>query len=277
MKIGIIGRGMVGNAIFKGLEKYDNEMYFYDPKYEGSKIEDIINTKIVFISVPTIPNENNECDLSILIKVLDELNNLKYEGVICIKSTITPGTTQNMIEKYNNDNICFCPEFLKERCAYDDFVNNNSICVVGTDKDDIFEIIKTIHKPICSFFKKVKPTEAELTKYMQNVYNTYRILFANGFYEICKHNDVDYSSVLDTLIQRKELDEKYMKCTEDLRGPSGPCLVKDSLAFNQYVNTLNLKIKPTIFQTIVNDMKLYKKTVINGTRTELEYFKKELN
>jgi UDP-glucose 6-dehydrogenase len=112
---------------------------------------------------------------------------------------------------------------------------------------------------------------------MQNVYNTYRVLFANGYYEVCKHNNVNYESVLESLVQRGELDEKYMKCNEKLRGPSGPCLVKDSLAFNQYVNSLNVDIKTKIFQTIVDDMMLYPKTVIEGTRTEKEYFGKDLN
>ena len=201
---------------------------------------------------------------------------MKYKGVICIKSTITPGTTQKMIGKYNNDKICFCPEFLKERCAYEDFMLNNPICIIGTVNNKVFEIIKEIHGPICKYFKMVTPVEAELTKYMQNVYNTYRVLFANGFYEICKINDVEYNNVLDSLLVRKELDAKYMKCDENLRGPSGPCLVKDSLAFNQYVNSLELHIKPKIFQTIVDDMALYPRTVIEGTRTEKEYFGKEL-
>jgi len=49
------------------------------------------------------------------------------------------------------------------------------------------------------------------------------------------------------------------------------------LAFNEYVNKLDLTIKPSIFQTIVNDMKLYPRTVIDGTRSEKEYFGKELN
>ena len=123
----------------------------------------------------------------------------------------------------------------------------------------------------------VSPIEAELTKYMQNVYNTYRVLFANGFYEVCKHNGVEYNSVLESLLVRNELNAKYMRCSEDLRGPSGPCLVKDSLAFNEYVKTLDLEIKPEIFQTIVNDMRLYPRTVIDGTRTETEYFGKEIN
>ena len=277
MKVGIIGRGMVGDAIYKGLKENNNEMYFYDPKYEESRMNDILTTDVVFISVPTLPNENNECDLTILNNVLEELNYLKYSGVICIKSTITPGTTQKMIDKYNNKKICFCPEFLRERCAFEDFIKNNPICLIGTENSEAFEIIKNTHLNICGIFKQVKPVEAELTKYMQNVYNTYRILFANAFYEVCKHNEVEYNSVLDSLLIRNELDEKYMRCNEDLRGPSGPCLVKDSLAFNSYVNSLDLDVKPSIFQTIVNDMKLYKKTVIKGTRTEIDYFNKELN
>ena len=263
---------MVGEAIYQGLLHLGNVMKYYDPVYTESKMTDIIDTDCVFISVPTLPNEKNECDLTILIQVLDELKNMDYSGIICIKSTITPGTTKNMIEKYKNKNIVFCPEFLKERCAYDDFVKNNPICIVGTENKDAFDIIKTIHTPISKTIKMVPPTEAELTKYMQNVYNTYRILFANGFYEICKHNDVDYNSILTSLLYRNDLDEKYMKCNETLRGPSGPCLVKDSLAFNQYVNSLNLSLKPSIFQTIVDDMKLYPKSVIQGTRTEKEYF-----
>jgi UDPglucose 6-dehydrogenase len=277
MKIGCIGRGMVGEAIFQGLKELGNEMYYYDPRLKESKMEDILYTDVVFISVPTLPNEKNECDLTILIDVLDKLKELEYQGVICIKSTITPGTTEKMIEKYNNEKICFCPEFLRERCAYEDFMQNNKICLVGTKSEIAFSLIKKIHEKISDNFKMVSPIEAELTKYMQNVYNTYRILFANGFYEVCKHNGVNYDSVLDSLLYRKELDEKYMRCNEKMRGPSGPCLVKDSLAFNEYVNKLDLLVKPSIFQTIVDEMKLYPRTVIEGTRTESEYFGKELN
>lgn len=277
MKIGIIGRGMVGEAIYQGFKSLGNIMYYSDPKFLDSKIEDIMDTDIAYISVPTFPNNKNECDLKILIKVLDDLENLKYKGHICIKSTIIPGTTQDMIDKYNNEKICFCPEFLKERCAYKDFMKNNNICVIGTISNNTFEVIKKNHEFICNEFKMVKPIEAELTKYMQNVYNTYRILFANGMYEICKYNNVEYNSVLESLLVRKEMDDKYMRCDEQLRGPSGPCLIKDSLAFNQYVNSLNLKIKPKMFQTIVDDICLYPKTVIKGTRTEEEYFGRELN
>lgn len=277
MNLGLIGRGMVGDAIYRGLQSLGHTVSFYDPKFSESKLSNIAGTECCFIAVPTLPNEKNECDTRILVSVLDSLSDMSYQGVICIKSTITPGTTQSLIDRYNNTKICFCPEFLKERSAYEDFMYNNPICLVGTVSQTAFTMIKSIHLSISTMFKCVSPIEAELTKYMQNVYNTYRILFANGFYEVCKHNGVEYESVLDSLVCRNELDEKYMKCNELLRGPSGPCLVKDTLAFNQYVNSLNLEIKPNLFQTMVDDMKLYKKTIIAGTRTELEYFGTTLN
>jgi len=272
MNIGCIGKGMVGNAIYEALETLGYNMSFYDPRFTESKFEDVLNTDCVFICVPTLPNAKNECDISILIDVLDKLEMYKYGGVICIKSTITPGTTKNMIEKYKNEKICFCPEFLKERCAYDDFLHNNKLCLVGTYSTHAYDVVKKIHEPICSTIKQVEPTEAELSKYMQNVFNTYKILFANGFYEVCKFNNIEYNNIVNNLVERGEMEIKYMLCDESLRGPSGPCLVKDSLAFNEYVNKLNLPVKPNIFQTIVDDMKLYPKTVMQGTRTEIEYF-----
>ena len=152
MKIGSIGRGMVGEAIYQGLLSLGHEMKYYDPKFTVSHIEDVIDTDCVFISVPTLPNEQNECDLSILNSVLDNLHQLNYSGIICIKSTITPGTTQKMIEKYNNELICFCPEFLKERCAYEDFMANNPICIIGTVSEKAFLVIKEIHFKISKYF-----------------------------------------------------------------------------------------------------------------------------
>jgi hypothetical protein len=167
MRIGSIGRGMVGEAIFQGFLSLGNEMTFYDPRFSESKMEDVLGSDIVIIAVPTLPNEKNECDLTILLKVLDDLQNLNYNGVICIKSTITPGTTQKMIEKYENDKICFCPEFLKERCAYKDFMEENPICIVGTTNQVAFDTIKEILKKGQGFLLQVKGNQKSLLKSCQ--------------------------------------------------------------------------------------------------------------
>jgi UDPglucose 6-dehydrogenase len=277
MIIGCIGLGMVGKTIYHVFsEQY--KTIGYDVKIPGSTINDILSADIVFIAVPTKVKDDCSCDLSILDKIMEELHKLNYKGIICIKSTLTPETTINYIHQYSNENICFCPEFLKERSAYNDFKYNNKICIVGTLSNNVFESVKEIHSNICSEFRQVHPTEAELTKYFQNVYNTNRILFANAFYEICKSKDIEYDNIIDNLLVRGEIDDKYLRCNEKMRGPSGPCLVKDTLAFNEYTKSILLdsEKKINIFQALVDDIKLYPKTVIGETRTELEYFGKNL-
>jgi UDP-glucose 6-dehydrogenase len=183
------------------------------------------------------------------------------------------------IKDYSNNNICFCPEFLKERNAYNDFKYNNHVCIVGTISEKVFETMKIIHSEICINFKMVNPTEAELSKYFQNVYNMNRIIFANAFYEVCKSKNICYNNIIENLLVRGEIDKHYLHCDESLRGPSGPCIVKDTLVFNEYVkktfqDTSNNKI--SIFQTMIDDSKLYPKTVIGSTRTEIDYFGKNL-
>jgi len=274
MKLGFIGLGMVGKSIHDVLnETY--ETICYDIKIADSNIQDVLICDIIFIAVPTLVNHDNTSDLTILNSVMDELHKLNYGGVICIKSTILPETTIGYINKYDNPNICFCPEFLKERSAYNDFKYNNKICIVGTLSQDIFEKVKTVHSQICNEFRMVQPTEAELTKYFQNVYNMNRIVFANAFYEVCKSKNVCYNNIIDNLLVRGEIDRHYLNCDENLRGPSGPCILKDTLVFNEYVKKLPNN-KPGIFQTLIDDSKLYPKTVIGDTRTELEYFGKNL-
>ena len=257
MLIGFIGKGVVGGAMYDVFSEIYNTC-FYDKKNIDTNISDVIKSDIIFICVPTPTDDQNKCNLSILNGIMDELHNLNFKGVICIKSTVIPNTTANYIDKYNNDKICFCPEFLRERYAYDDFKYNNKICIIGTINEEVYLLIKYIHQPICTEFRKVIPTEAELTKYFQNVYNTNKIIFANAFYEICKSKNIIYNDIIDNLSIRNSIDTQYLRCDEGLRGPSGNCLVKDTLAFNEYIKSLNNN--STIIQAIVNDMDLYPKT-----------------
>ena len=86
MKIGIIGLGVVGIAIKKGFEDLNHEIFVHDIKL-NSKITDILNTEIVFITVPTNSNENGSIDMSIVDQVINDLEKIKYSGLICLKST----------------------------------------------------------------------------------------------------------------------------------------------------------------------------------------------
>ena len=255
--LGFIGLGNVGKAMHDVFFE-TQQCRVYDINIEGSRIEDVLTCTIVFLCLPTLPCETTACDLSIIDGIMDELHKHSYKGIICIKSTVMPETTANYIAKYNNTNICFCPEFLKERCALSDFKYNNPICIVGTVSEYVFEELKKVHS-MCYEFRMVSPTEAEITKYFKNVYNTQKILFANAFYELCISKGIIYNNIIRNLEVRGEIDSSYILCDENLRGPSGSCLVKDTLAFHEYI--MKQERTPEIFNAMIHDMKLYPKTM----------------
>ena len=59
MNVGIIGIGVVGGAIRHGFEKLGHNVVIHDVKHK-TKIEDVIDTDIVFVCVPTpsAPNKS---------------------------------------------------------------------------------------------------------------------------------------------------------------------------------------------------------------------------
>ena len=75
MNVGIIGRGFVGNAIFQGLNHYyDIKVYDVDPKKSTHNFDEVINSDVVFLSVPTpMHKDTGECDLSYIESVFDKV------------------------------------------------------------------------------------------------------------------------------------------------------------------------------------------------------------
>jgi UDPglucose 6-dehydrogenase len=144
MKIGIIGLGVVGSACKAGFERIGHDVKCHDIKLY-TNIEDVLDTEVCFVSVPTPSDENGSCNTSIVQKVVKELSDFNYKGIVAIKSTVEPGTTDMLKNKIDNLTLCFVPEFLKERCATEDFIYNNSLLLVGTDSDEVYEKIKETH------------------------------------------------------------------------------------------------------------------------------------
>ena len=264
MRVGVIGKGLVGSAVYDGLGQINNAVSFYDPKYPESKFEDILDTECVFVCVPTNSLENGDCDTYIVDCVIDDLHSHKYSGVIIIKSTVIPGTTKRLQETYSNDKICFVPEFLRERSALADFMEKHDVLIVGTDSDEIYDLVVKVHGNIPKNSRKLSPTEAELSKYFSNVYNSLRITFANGFFDVCQKLNCDYQKILDAVSLREGITQHYLRASKYLRGYSGVCLPKDSQAFANLVDNLGLRLE--LFKAIINDNNKYRKTVFKGMR-----------
>lgn len=265
MKIGIAGLGIIGSACKYGFEKLGHKVNFHDPKFEESKFEHLLNTDIIYICVPTPSNEDGSCNTSIVRKVIEDLMYVNYKGVIAIKSTVEPGTTESLINQYMNNKICFVPEFLRERCSFVDFTENHDVLAVGTLHKDVYDLVVESHGKYPKEYAQLNPTEAEMLKYYSNVFNALRIIFANEMYEICKALGADYTKVKDTFVKRGTAKDIYMDVNESFRGYGGACLPKDTKAIDALVKKLDLNL--LLFETIDKENNKFVSTVFDGMRS----------
>jgi len=132
-KIGVVGLGYVGTAVQKGFES-THTVLTYDIAKECTEdsVSSLANkVGIIFICVPTPMNLDGTCNTDIVESVLKEIstrNESESSAPICVlKSTVTPGTTNRLAEKFINLTICFNPEFLTEKNYINDFVSQVDI------------------------------------------------------------------------------------------------------------------------------------------------------
>ena len=262
MKIGIVGLGVVGSACRHGFELVGHTVNVHDIAMNTS-LNDLLDTDIIYVCVPTPSNEDGSCNVDAIEQTVKDLSELQYKGVVALKSTTAPGTTQRLIDRYPL-RICFVPEFLRERCAVEDFVNNHELLVVGTDDPQIHEIVVKSHGMLPKYTSMLNSTEAEVLKYFSNVFNAVRVVFSNNMYEICKSMDLDYTKIKDVYLLRKTASPDYMDVNDNLRGYGGQCLPKDTKALDALVKQLGLDLK--LFETIDADNQKFKRTVFPGMR-----------
>lgn len=249
MKIGIIGVGKVGSAISFGFQRIGHEILQHDVKLQ-TKLKDVLTATVVFVCVPTPQLADGNCSNLTVYDVVRDLAAAEYWGLIVIKSTVTPGTTDNLQSMYPKLNLAFCPEFLRERAAFSDFVENNDVCISGTFNKTDADLIEQAHGSLPKHFARMRPLEAEFCKYFCNTFNAMRIVFANQFYEVCKSVGADYSVIKNAVVKRQNIGDYYLECNEQFRAFGGSCLPKDSAGFAAFVRGLG--IDAPLFDQIVS-------------------------
>jgi len=231
--------GFVGRALYHGFSPYF-DIKIFDKYVEGyNNLEETVNhSEIIFICVPTPVKLNYEQDLSNIYNVLNSIIPVTTDKkILVIKSTILPGTTRKLYERYyKHFNFIFNPEFLTERTSLNDFLNQSRIIFGGVDKYDS-NLIKLENLYRVRFksipILKVRYEEAELVKYMCNCYFSSKISFLNEIYNICKNIGLDYETVRQLFVGDQRITDSHTKVPgfENLMGFGGKCLPKDLKSF----------------------------------------------
>jgi len=187
-----------------GLEKLfqrnlkEDRLHFTTNLPEGIK-----DAEIVFLALPTPPDEDGSADLKYVLGVAGEIGKLLtgYK-VIINKSTVPVGTARKVHEaiakNYNGEfDVVSNPEFLREGVAVEDFMKPDRV-VVGTKSDRAKKIMSDLYAP---FVRQGNPVifmdeeSAELTKYAANSFLATKISFMNEIARLCERIGADVDMV----------------------------------------------------------------------------------
>ncbi len=257
-KIAVIGSGVVGQATGKGFISKGYEVTFIDTneriistlRKQGYQAftpqeydEKQLTCDISFVSVPT-PTEDNVINLEYLKKACIDLGirlkRMSGYHLVVTRSTLLPGTNKNIViktlEAYSqkkegiNFGLCFNPEYLREKSAETDFAKP-WIVIIGENSKKSGDLLEGVYKNFGSKIYRITIEEAEIQKYIHNLYNAVKISFFNEFREICSDMNLDSSVVFDLVTKSCEgiWNPKYG--TLDFGPFDGVCLPKDTQAF----------------------------------------------
>ena len=254
MKIGIIGYGFVGEALSKGF-KNDVEVFKVDPKLKTS-IEDLkeFNPETIFICVPTPMHSDGIQDISILEQVAEDLKKNNFDSLVVLKSTVHPGNINDI--KKIIPSLVYNPEFLREKHAYEDFINSNLI-VFGGNKESSNKLAQIYLKHTKCVNKDYIFTDlitASLLKYAINSFLASKVIFFNEFHDLFNAVDTNesWTNFINYLSRDTRLGNSHMNVPgHDGRfGFGGACLPKDANAITEYASKLNVEM--SLIKHVIN-------------------------
>jgi nucleotide sugar dehydrogenase len=210
MTLGIIGQGFVGNAIYQKFKKYYGVKTFdLDWTKANSTKEDVLESKIVFVCLPTPMNYDGSCNVSLVESAIKDIANHGKTEIVVIKSTVSPGTTARINSLHPNLQIVFNPEFLTERNAVSDYENQNRI-ILGGPRPATTELKQVFSKVFPkAHIIKTNSTYAEMVKYTTNTFLSVKVSFANEIYQLCEKVGADYDKVIEYATMDERLGESH--------------------------------------------------------------------
>jgi UDPglucose 6-dehydrogenase len=260
-KIATIGSGFVGKAAGKGFLATGHDVTFVDINTIliealnkdgltacniGSDCSHDRDIYIVSVLTPTI---NDHLDFRFIDSALASLGQVLKDStnwpIIVIRSTVPPGTVETrfvpIIEKYSGKKvekdfgIAMNPEFLREVSAEEDFMHP-WIVVIGSNNAKVAQVLDELYQPFSAPIVHMSIKEAEMMKYVHNIYNATKISFFNEMRLVAESIGVDADKVFRTVVDSAEASWNKRYGIRNFGPFDGSCLPKDTLAFLSWAN-----------------------------------------
>ena len=256
-RIGVVGRGFVGSAVQFGFSPRvgcDAEVRVYDidPSKSTHTLEETVNeSDFVFLSVPTPSNGDGSINIDILDNALNNINEVsECQNAILVRSTVIPGTTQKLQMKYTDLNLLFNPEYLTERSAKFDFINQSRF-IIGSGEamiskmcsENLADLFRDRFGESISILETNYET-AEMIKYMNNCFFATKVSFMNEMYKVAEKSNVDWEQAVSGFVTDGRIGHTHL----DVPGPDGKfgfggsCFPKDIRAMIKHAEGIGVDV-----------------------------------
>jgi UDPglucose 6-dehydrogenase len=220
----------------------------------------IEDADIIFLALPTPPDEDGSADLSYVLGVASQLSLLiKSYKVIVDKSTVPVGTAERvhnlLAQNLSPDlfDVVSNPEFLREGVAVDDFLKPDRV-VLGTTSERARRLMSKLYEP---FLRQGNPIifmderSAEMTKYTANSYLATRISFMNEIANLCEKLGADVDMVRKGIGADFRIGKHFLYSG---LGYGGSCFPKDVKALSKMANDQNYDFQILNAVMQINDL-----------------------
>lgn len=194
--------------------------------------EGVSGAEIIFLALPTPPEENGSADLKFILRVAEQLGPLlKDYTVIVDKSTVPVGTCEKVRDRIaaGSDvefDVVSNPEFLREGVAVEDFMKPDRV-VVGTTSEKAQKIMSELFAPLVRQGNPIlfmDERSAELTKYAANAFLATKITFMNEIANLCEKLGANVDAVRKGIGTDNRIGKRFLFAGI---GYGGSCFPKD--------------------------------------------------
>jgi UDPglucose 6-dehydrogenase len=208
-------------------------------EFSGDLETAVLRSQVVFLCLPTPPDEDGSADLKYILAVADQIGEILERNpgagykVIVDKSTVPVGTSEKVdaaIRKHLDSKFDFDvvsnPEFLREGYAVEDFLRPERV-LIGSRSEQAIVLLKDLYEPFIPAGSSVivmDEKSAEVTKYAANSFLAMKISYMNDLANFCDAVGADVERVREGVGADSRIGRKYLFPG---LGYGGSCLPKD--------------------------------------------------
>ncbi len=203
--------------------------------FSNSTAEGVKKSDVIFIAVPTPPQNDGSVDLSFIERVARDIAAAMTEYKIIVdKSTVPVQTGDKVaetIKRYCKTQAEFDvvsnPEFLREGFAVEDLMNPDRV-VIGVRTQRPVPAMKEVYTPFKAPIIVTDINSAELIKHASNSFLALKISYINAVSIICEATGANVQEVANGMGMDERIGKRFLNAS---LGFGGSCFPKDLSAF----------------------------------------------